>query len=51
MTCLEKNLDRSDHVKHLEEAFALLRKFNVKINPEKCAFGVASDKFLGYLVT
>ena len=48
---LLKSLDRSDHVKHLEEAFALLRKFNVKINPEKCAFGVASGKFLGYLVT
>jgi len=23
----------------------------VKLNPEKCTFGVASGKFLGYLVT
>ena len=48
---LVKSLDRSDHLKHLEEAFALLRKFNVKLNPEKCTFGVASGKFLRYLAT
>ena len=45
------SLDRNDHIKHLEEAFALLWKFNVKLNPEKCTFGIASGKFLGYLVT
>ena len=38
---LVKSLDRSDHVKPLEEASALLRKFNVKLNPKKCTFGVA----------
>ena len=38
-------------MKHLEEAFALLEKFNVKPNPEKCTFGLAFEKFLGYLVT
>jgi len=48
---LVKSLERSDHVQHLEEAFALLRKYNVKLNLEKCTFGVASGKFLGYLVT
>jgi len=42
---LVKSLDRTDHVKHLEQAFALLRKFNVKLNPKKCNFGVASDNF------
>ena len=46
-----KSLDRSYYVKNLGEAFALLRKFNVKLNPEKCTFGVASGKFLEYLVT
>ena len=48
---LVKSLDRSDHVKNSRETFALFRKFNVKLNPEKCTFRVASDKFLGYLVT
>ena len=48
---LVKSLVRADHVKHLEEAIGLLWKFNVKLNPEKCTFGVAFGKFLGYLVT
>ena len=47
---LVKSLDYADHVKYLEEAFALLQKFNLKLNPEKCSFEVASDKFLEYLV-
>jgi len=38
-------------VKHLEETFELLRRYEMKLNPEKCAFGVSSDKFLGYLVS
>ena len=46
-----KSLERSDHVQHLEEVFALLQKYNVRLNPEKCTFGVASGKFLRYLVT
>jgi len=28
----------------------ILRKYQVKLNPEKCTFGAASEKFLGYLV-
>jgi len=48
---LVKSLDPSNHIKHLEEAFSLLRKFNVKLNTEKCTFKVAFGKFLGYLVT
>ena len=38
-------------MQHLSEAFDRLRKYKVKLNPEKCTFGVASEKFLGYLVT
>jgi len=48
---LVKNFDRSNHIKHLEEAFTLLWKFNVKLNPEKCTLRVAFGKFLRYLVT
>ena len=46
-----KSLKSSNHIQHLEEAFVFVQKFNVKLNPEKCTFGVASSKFLGYLVT
>ena len=40
-----------DHTKHLQEAFALLRKYSMKLNPLKCAFRVSLDKFLGFMVT
>ncbi|KAH9688200.1 Ribonuclease H [Citrus sinensis] len=40
-----------EHVGHLEETFELLRKYKMKLNPEKCAFGVESGKFLGFMVS
>jgi len=46
-----KSSQRTDHLQHLEEAFSRLRKYQIKLNPEKCTFGVASGKFLGYMVT
>ena len=48
---LVKSVRSFDHLRHLSEAFDLLRKYQVKLNPEKCTFGVAFGKFLGYLVT
>ena len=35
----------------LEETFANLRKINLKLNPEKCVFGVPSGKLLGFFVS
>ena len=40
-----------EHVEHLEETFGLLKKYKIKLNPEKCAFGVESGKFLGFMVS
>ncbi|XP_013589110.1 PREDICTED: uncharacterized protein LOC106297417 [Brassica oleracea var. oleracea] len=48
---LVKSLDEHDHVSHLEECFARLNAHNMKLNPAKCRFAVASGEFLGYLVT
>ena len=48
---LVKSLDEHDHVSHLEECFARLNLHNMKLNPAKCRFAVASGEFLGYLVT
>ena len=31
--------------------FTTLRKYQMKLNPEKCAFGVGSGKFLGFMVS
>ena len=48
---LMKSVECTDHFQHLDNAFDLLRQYKVKFNLEKCKFGVASEKFLGYLVT
>ncbi|XP_070017031.1 uncharacterized protein [Nicotiana sylvestris] len=42
---------KSDHVKDLRKFFQSLRKYNLKPNPVKCAFGVPSGKLLGFVVS
>ena len=39
------------YVEYLEETFGLLRKYKMKLNLEKCAFGVESGKFLRFIVS
>ena len=48
---LVKSKERPDHEKHLQETFMLLRRYDMKLNPLKCAFGVSLGKFLGFMVT
>ena len=38
------------HITHLSKAFQILRNYNMKLNPAKCAFGVLASKFLGFIV-
>ena len=38
------SLHAEDHVSHLEECFARLNLHNMKLNPGKCRFAVASGK-------
>ena len=38
------------HITHLAEAFQVLKSYNMKLNPTKCAFGVSAGKFLGFIV-
>ena len=46
-----KTKDGLTLVQDLEETFANLRKINLKLNPEKCVFGVPSGKFLRFFVS
>ena len=39
------------HLNALEETFKTLRKYRMKLNPSKCAFGVYSSKFLSFMVS
>ncbi|XP_019442352.1 PREDICTED: uncharacterized protein LOC109347077 [Lupinus angustifolius] len=48
---IAKSLPGEDHVSILESIFLQLRKYNMRLNPEKCTFGVEAGKFLGFLLT
>lgn len=39
------------HIDDLEETLYTLRQFRLKLNLAKCAFGVATGKFLGFMVS
>jgi len=39
------------HLEDLEEVFARIRKYKIRLNPEKCVFGVRGGKFLGFMLT
>jgi len=41
---LVKSVQRTDHLQHLDKVFDLFRQYKVKLNLEKCTFGV-SRKF------
>ena len=43
--------ERDQHVADIEELFATIAKYKLKLNPEKCVFGVEAGKFLGFLLT
>ncbi|KAL0399981.1 UNVERIFIED_CONTAM: hypothetical protein Sradi_2341400 [Sesamum radiatum] len=48
---LVKSKKAEDHIKDLEETFSISRKYKLKLNPTKCAFGVQGGRFLGFMVT
>ncbi|KAK1399355.1 hypothetical protein POM88_009218 [Heracleum sosnowskyi] len=47
---LVKSKEAKDHIQHLAEMFTILRIYRMKLNPQKCVFGVESGKFLGFIV-
>ena len=48
---LVKSLDEGKHLDDLQETFNTLKRYNMKLNPSKCAFRIASRKFLGFMVS
>ena len=43
--------DPEGFIKDLEEIFNSLRKFQWKLNPTKCVFGVPLGKLLGFIIS
>ena len=48
---LVKSKKMKDHIIELDEVFRILKQYNMKINPSKCAFRVFSGNFLGFMVS
>ena len=46
-----KSKQEGQHIEDLQGAFEVLRQHKLRLNAEKCAFGVEVGKFLGYLIT
>ena len=48
---IAKSQTEKEHLVHLQKLFARLRKFRLRLNPNKCTFGVRSGKLLGFIVS
>ena len=46
-----KSKKESQHTEDLRGVFEILRKHKLRLNAEKCTFGVGAGKFLGYLIS
>jgi hypothetical protein len=42
---------RENYIADLAETFMNMREARLKLNPEKCIFGITKEKVLGYLVS
>ena len=46
-----KSPSHLQHAQDLSTVFSTLQQYNLKLNLEKCVFGVDRDKFLGFMLT
>ncbi|XP_016196290.1 uncharacterized protein LOC107637382 [Arachis ipaensis] len=46
-----KTSAQGSHCDDLQDIFKQIRTSNMRLNPEKCAFGVQGGKFLGFMLT
>jgi hypothetical protein len=45
-----KSDSMNNHLANLYLALERMRRYGLKINPLKCAFGVSASKFLGFII-
>ena len=48
---LVKRKEESAHLDDLEETFTTFRQYQMKLNPSKCAFGLAFGIFLRFMLS
>ncbi|KAM1084892.1 hypothetical protein ACFX19_023537 [Malus domestica] len=49
MLVKSKHVDQ--HITNLSETFTILKRYRMRLNPNKCAFGVGSGKLLGFMIS
>ncbi|KAM2547586.1 hypothetical protein PS2_019258 [Malus domestica] len=48
---LVKSKHADQHITNLFETFTILKRYRMRLNPNKCAFNVNSGKFLGFMIS
>ncbi|KAM1860467.1 hypothetical protein ACFX13_012628 [Malus domestica] len=48
---LVKSKHADQHITNLFETFIILKRYRMRLNPNKCAFSVGSGKFLGFMIS
>ncbi|KAI5337353.1 hypothetical protein L3X38_016624 [Prunus dulcis] len=48
---LVKSRIADKHIPNLSAMFTILKQYKMRLNPTKCVFGVASGKFLGFMIS
>ncbi|KAM1342966.1 hypothetical protein ACFX2F_007216 [Malus domestica] len=48
---LVKRKHADQHITNLSETFTILKRYRMRLNPNKCAFGVGFNKFLGFMIS
>jgi hypothetical protein len=48
---IAKSKKGEDHCQNMRKLFERLRKYQLKLNPEKCSFRVKHRKLLGFIVS
>jgi hypothetical protein len=46
-----KTVNPDDFIKDLQQIFNSLRRYRLKLNLEKCVFGVPARKLLGFIIS
>ena len=46
-----KSKDRGTHTINLRKFFKRIKEYRLRLNPQKCTFGVTAGKLLGFLVS
>ena len=48
---IAKSKTEEEHLVNLQKLFERLQKYQLRLNPAKCTFGVKSGRFLGFVLS